>query len=160
MKDTPNRSKKMPDRKESKPLSGNKYFKSHDSFDEPHQPVSGGMVYGLVKDILLATKVAQAAKQAHLGVHNFDKAEPLLEHAKTHKPSLVILDWDGCEAEAFKVLKEMNQNADLTDVTNVGYLSGAKTALAEEARRAGCRRVYAKTEFLRQLQMIVARCLS
>ena len=140
-------------------MSSRHDYKPHSFFEGPAEKQAlGGVVYGLLKDILIAMKIAQAAKQTHKGNHNFDKAETLLEHAKAHKPVLLILDWDTCEAEAFKVLKEMNQNADLKGVANVGFLSGSKETLREEARRAGCHRVYQKTEFMRELPMIVARC--
>src|SRR5436190_11657756 len=81
----------------------------------------GGAVLGLVSNILFATKIAQAAKHCHLSVHNFDRAQPLVEHAKEKPPLLVILDWDGCEAEAYKVLKEIQANADLKTVAAIGY---------------------------------------
>ena len=124
---------------------------------EPGGVRSGGAVYGLVKDLLVATRIAQAAKHCHLTVHNFDKAEPLLAHAREHTPRLVILDWDGCEAESFKVLKEMRENADLKSVPNAGYLSQSKSMVREEARRAGCHRVYTKSEFMHDLEMLMTR---
>lgn len=123
-------------------------------------PHAGGIVYGLVKDLLVATKIAQAAKHCHLAVHNFDKAEPLVLHAKERKPMLVILDWDGCEAEAFKVLKEMSGNADLKRVPSMGYLSHSKSAVRDEAQRAGCHRVYTKTEFMHDLEVLITRYAS
>lgn len=138
-----------------------RYRNFHDPLGAGLTPArSAGIIYGLLKDISTASKIAQAAKLANLESHNFDQAGALLSHAKERKPVLVILDWDSCEAEAFKVLKEMNQNADLRGVTNVGYLSGSKTVLMEEARRAGCHRVYQKTEFLRELTLIAARSAS
>lgn len=142
-------------------MNSNHYTKPYDAFDDfqdPDKTAKNGIVYGLLKDIHVATKIAQAAKVANLNTHNFDRAEALMTRAKELKPRLVILDWDACEAEAFKVLKEMNQNADLKGVTNVGYLSGAKPVLMEEARRAGCHRVYQKTEFMKELPIITARC--
>lgn len=117
----------------------------------------GGTVYGLVKDILVATRIAQACKHSRLAVHNFDRADALVAHAKNQMPLLVILDWDGCEAEAFKVLKEMMGNADLKRVPNLGYLSQSKQMVRDEARRAGCHRVYTKTEFMHDLEVLIAR---
>lgn len=140
-------------------MSPNRYSKSYDSFEnEPEAHGKKGVVYGLLKDIAMAGKISQAAKLADLSTHNFDRAETLLACAKDCAPKLLILDWDACEAEAFKVLNEMRKNADLKGVTNVGYLSGSKTVLVEEARRAGCHRVYQKTEFLRELTLLTARC--
>jgi len=120
----------------------------------------GGAVYGLVSNLLAAAKMAQAAKRCHLDIHNFDKAAPLLERAKQKRPSLVIVDWDGCEAEGFKVLKELAQNADLKGVPVAGYVSQAKASVKEEAQRAGCHRVYPKTEFMKSIETLLARYAS
>lgn len=117
----------------------------------------GGTVYGLVSNLLFASKIAQSAKHSHLSIHNFDKAAPLLEHAKKRRPSLVVIDWDGCEAEGFNLLKQFRENVDLKGVPVVGYVSHTKTALKDEAQRAGCQRVYAKSEFTRILDDLLAR---
>ena len=117
----------------------------------------GGSVFGLVSNLLVASKIAQSGKQHHLSVHNFDKAEALLAHARAKAPALILLDWDGCEAEAFKVLKEISAEERLKKIPTVGYLSQTKAPLKEEAQRAGCHRVYAKTEFLRSLDELMTR---
>lgn len=127
-------------------------------YDNMAEQRRGGSLFGLISNIQVATRIAQSAKHCHLGVHNFDNSAKLVEHAKLTPPMLIILDWDGCEAESFKVLKELSGNADLKSVPVVGYLSsGTKTPLLDEARRAGCLRVYPKSEFLRELDLIVAR---
>jgi len=46
----------------------------------------GGTVFGLVRSLFFATKIAEAAKHCHLGVHNFDHANALIEHAKQKHP--------------------------------------------------------------------------
>lgn len=122
-------------------------------------PQAGRIFYGLLKDIQVATKVAQAVKLCKGTVHNFDRSQPLIEHMKTRKPVMVLLDWDGCEAEGFKVLKEMRENADLKSVPSIGYVSGSKPLVREEAQRAGCLRVYLKTEWMQDLPGILARYL-
>ncbi len=117
----------------------------------------GGAVFGLVSNLLFASKIAQSAKHHHLGAHNFDKADPLLEHAKARPPMLVILDWDGCEREAFKVLKAFREDKALQAIPVVGYLSHTKIELKKEAETAGCLRVYTKSEFTRVLDDLVIR---
>ena len=122
-----------------------------------HGVLKGGVVFGLVTDLLMATRIAKAAKQCRLGVHNFDNAEALIGHAREKKPLLIILDWDTREAESFKVLKELGSDADLKGVAAVGYVSGSRENLKEEARRAGCLRIYGKTELTRDLEYLLAR---
>lgn len=119
-----------------------------------------GMVYGLLRDVLIATKIAQSAKHAHLAVHHFDEAAPLVEHVRKKIPCLVILDWDACESEAYKVLKELRQSADFKGVPVVGYVSRSKRATQEEAQRSGCDRVYFKSEFMKNLDDLWVRYAS
>jgi len=88
----------------------------------------GGAVFGLISNLLFASKIAQSAKHSHSGVHNFDKADALLEHAKAKPPFLVILDWDGCEAEAFKLLKVFQRDEAFKKIPTVGYLSHVQAA--------------------------------
>lgn len=130
---------------------------SRENFSAEQTIQRGGAVYALVANILMATRIAQAAKHCHLSVHNFDKAAALMTHALQKAPILVVLDWDACEAEAFKVLKEMGTNADLKGVPVIGFISQSKAVVKEEARRAGCHRVYTKTEFQQELEMLLTR---
>lgn len=118
---------------------------------------AGPLILSLLSALPLATKVAKAAKEFHARVHNCDRADLLVRHAAQEKPLFVILDWDGCEAEAFRVLKEFGLHEDLRKVPLVGFLSDNKQALKEEAQRTGCDRVYSKTEFFRNLNELFVR---
>ena len=120
----------------------------------------GGSVYGLISNLVLAAKLAQSAKHCHLGIHNFDKAADLAARAKQKLPILVVLDWEGREAEAFSLLKAFSGDPDLRGVPVIGCVPQEKGALKEEARRAGCLRVYLKSEFHRSLNDILLRYAS
>lgn len=124
------------------------------NFEEKPKP----LFFGLSKDLNVATRLAKSAKVCQVAVHNFDRAENLLGRLKEDRPFLLLLDWDTCEAEAFKVLKEIRTNADFKSVPVLGYLSsGIKNQVREEAVRAGCHRVYTKTDFLKELDLLLAR---
>jgi DNA-binding response OmpR family regulator len=118
---------------------------------------SGGWVMGLVADMNFAARIAKTAKQYGMNIHNCDRAEILISHAGKNRPLFVVLDWDGCESEAFKVLKEFAANADLRKVPVVGCLSSSKAGLKPVAEKAGCDRVYFKTEFFRVLSELFIR---
>ena len=120
-----------------------------------------GAVFGLCANLHMASRVAQSAKVCRLSAHNFDRAEALLTHLRQTKPVLIVMDLDSCEAEAFKVLKELRQNAEFKGVATIGAVSsGANNPVKEEAQRAGCHRAYTKTEFLKDLDLILARYVS
>jgi len=123
------------------------------------QPLSRGKgpVFGLIGDLFYASKIAQLAKHYHLDIHNSDSSESLLNHAAIKLPCIAILDWDHCEAEAFKLLRAFKSDEKLTKVPIVGYLSGARADLKREGENAGCMRIYSKIEFIRVLEDLLVR---
>ena len=114
-------------------------------------------VFGLVRDMAVAAQIAKCAAGLHIGVRNFDKAQKLIEQAVIERPFLVILDLEKCEAEAFRALKELRESADLKNVPAVGFVTQAKAMVKPEAEKAGCSRVYMKTEFSRELANLITR---
>ncbi len=114
-------------------------------------------VFALVGDMAAATQIAKCAAGFHIRVRNFDKAEKLVEQAAIEKPFLVILDLEKCEAEAFRALNELRKNADLKSVPAVGFVTQTKVMVKPEAEKAGCSRVYMKTEFGRELSNLITR---
>jgi len=114
-------------------------------------------VFALVADMAAATQIVKCAAGLHVGVRNFDGAERLVAQAVAEHPFLVILDLEKREAEAFRVLNELHKNADLKDIPAVGFVTQAKVMVKPEAEKAGCSRVYMKTEFGRELTDLIAR---
>jgi DNA-binding NtrC family response regulator len=104
-----------------------------------------------------ATQVVKCAAGLHIGVRNFDGAEKLIAQAAIERPFLVILDLEKREAEAFRVLNELHGNADLKGIPVVGFVTQEKVTIKPEAEKAGCFRVYMKTEFGRELPDLIAR---
>jgi DNA-binding response OmpR family regulator len=124
---------------------------------EPIVAKPGAVVYALVKDMNVAVQVVKCASRFGLKARNFDKADKLLESASTEKPFLVVLDFEHCEAEAYKTLKNLRENADSKGVPLVGFVTQARSAVKSEAEAAGCDRVYFKTEFNRELPNFIMR---
>jgi len=114
-------------------------------------------VYGLVADVSWATRIAKACKACHVTVRNSDKAESLLRDAQAQAPVLFILDWDHCEAEAFKLLKGLADDALTGKIPAVGFSGSKRDDLKQEAMKAGCLRVYGRSEFSRDIETILAR---
>lgn len=104
-----------------------------------------------------ATQIVKCGAGLHIGVRNFDRAEKLVGQAVAERPFLVILDLEKCEAEGFRALNELRKNADLKGIPVVGFVTQAKGMLKPEAEKAGCSRVYMKTEFGRELPNLIAR---
>lgn len=115
------------------------------------------VVYGLVGDINFATKIAKTAKEFSLSVCNSDKAESLLKLAKERTPKFVILDLEKCEREAFLLLKKFREDEILNKIPVIGCLFGNGVMAKDEAQRAGCAKVYMKTELNREWEYIWTR---
>lgn len=114
-------------------------------------------VYALVRDMGTAMQIVKNAEALHLSARNFDKAQTLIECLKAEKSFLVILDFEKCEAESFQALNELRQNADLKSIPVVGFVTQTKAPVKSEAEKAGCLRVYMKTEFVKGLSGLIAR---
>jgi len=114
-------------------------------------------VFALVADMKAATQIVKCAAGLHIGVRNFDNAEKLVAQAAIERPFLVILDFEKREAEAFRALNELHKNVDLKSVPAVGFVTQEKVMVKPEAEKAGCFRVYMKTEFGRELPDLIAR---
>lgn len=118
---------------------------------------TGRSVFALVADMVAATQIVKCAAGLHVGVRNFDNAEKLAAQAAMERPFLLILDLEKRESEAFRVLNEWHKNADLKNVPVVGFVTQSKVLVKPEAEKAGCYRVYMKTEFGRELPDLIAR---
>ena len=119
--------------------------------------VSNRKVYALVNDMAVAERIVKYAVLLHVTARNFDRAQALIDNARKEKPFLVILDFEKCEAEAFQTLKELHESADLKGVPVIGFATQAKVMVKPEAEKAGCFRVYMKTEFGKELPDLIAR---
>ncbi|MFA5167017.1 MAG: hypothetical protein WC530_00645 [Candidatus Omnitrophota bacterium] len=114
-------------------------------------------VFALVADMTTATQIVKCAAGLHIGAKNFDNAERLVAQVAIERPFLVILDFEKREAEAFRALNELHKNADLQGTPVVGFVTQAKVMVKPEAEKAGCFRVFMKTEFGRELPDLIAR---
>lgn len=113
----------------------------------------------LVSDMTVAAKIVKSAQSNHLQIRNFDRAEKFSQFALEKSPSMVILDFDTREADAFEILKTFRANADLSHVPVIGFVSKTKEALKREAETAGCLRVFFRTDFFAGLSDLWIRYL-
>lgn len=114
-------------------------------------------VYALVSDLFFATKIVKTAQAVGLEARAFDSASRLLEASKEREPTLVILDCQGLEREAFQLLTEFRSDPRLSNIPQVGYLSHGARELKREMQEAGCGQVYAKSEFVKELENLLLR---
>src|SRR3989338_8010166 len=87
---------------------------------------AGGVVYGLLKDLFMATRIAKQAQHCHLGVHHFDEAAKLVEHCRHKLPAVILMDFDQCEREAYRALSDLRKDPALAKIPAVGFVSREK----------------------------------
>ena len=116
-------------------------------------------IYLLANDLFFATKVVKAAQSIGLEARAFDTAERLLQASREKEPALVIIDCGGLEKQAFQVLDAFRRDTGLSKVPRIGYLSHSVKELEREMRTAGCNQVYTKTQFTKELEVLLARSL-
>ncbi len=114
-------------------------------------------VYALVADLFFATKIVKTAQSLALEARAFDTAERLIQAAKEKEPSVVLLDCQGLEKEAFRVLDSFRSEPSLSKVPRIGYLYHGAQELKRDMRNAGCEQVFTKSEFTKGLENILAR---
>ena len=116
-------------------------------------------IYILVNDLFFATKIVKTAQALALEARAFDTAGRLFEASKAKEPSLVIMDCGGLEKQAFQLLDQFRNDAQLSKVPRIGYLSHGARVLEREMRTAGCHQVYTKFEFTKELEILLARSM-
>lgn len=114
-------------------------------------------VYMLVNDIFFATKIVKTAQSMGLEVRAFDTADRLIQTSKEKEPALVMMDCQGLEKEAYRLLEEFRSDGALSKVPVIGYLSHVAKDLKREMQSAGCVHVYAKSEFSKELENLLVR---
>lgn len=118
---------------------------------------SGRWVAAFVGSMPVATRIVKAAQQCGLQVRTFDHIEPLLKCCAEKRPEVIFMDWDLLEAKCYELLRLIRDLEDWNRISLIGYVSQKKAQLMGEAQRAGCDRVYAKTAFLAEIELLIAR---
>lgn len=114
-------------------------------------------VYALVNNIFFATKIVKTTQALGLEARAFDASERLCEASRAKEPCLVLMDCEGLEKEAFRVLEEFRSDEKLSRVPRVGYLSHTAQDLRREVLSAGATQVYSRSEFSKGLENLLMR---
>ena len=113
-------------------------------------------VLGAVEDLLFKSKISETASR--LGIEAAFPRSPkkLLGALRESPPDLLILDLNSARFEPLTLLRDVESDEALREVSTVGFLSHVQKDLAVAAREAGCDRVVARSAFTRDLPKILA----
>jgi len=110
-------------------------------------------VLALVDDLFFQAKIMEVARHAGVELSCFTAAEALVAEAQSEAPGLVIVDLNA-RANALGAIEQLAAG---NSVPVVAFLSHVQVDLAERARRAGCTEVMPRSQFSRDLPVILAR---
>ena len=114
------------------------------------------MILGAVEDLLFKSKISETASQLGIEASFPRSPKKLLDALRESPPDLLVLDLNSARFEPLALLRDVNADEALHDVSTVGFLSHVQKDLAIAAREAGCDRIVARSAFTRDLPEILA----
>jgi PleD family two-component response regulator len=113
-------------------------------------------VLAVLSDLFFSVKINDAAKRAGMTVEFVKDEHDVLIKAKL-KPSLIIFDLNFESVDPLGLITKLKNNAELKDISVIGYLSHVQGELKQKAHETGCDMVLARSAFSQNLQQIMKR---
>jgi PleD family two-component response regulator len=113
-------------------------------------------VLAVLSDLFFSVKINDAAKRAGMTVEFVKDEHDVLIKAKA-KPSLIIFDLNFESVDPLGLITKLKNNAELKDISVIGYLSHVQGELKQKAHETGCDMVLARSAFSQNLQQILKR---
>lgn len=112
-----------------------------------------GRVLALVDDLFFRAKLVETARHTGVELACFATPDDLVEEALAHPPALVVVDLNG----AHNPLHAVERLAPGNSMPLIAFVSHVQKDLAERARLAGCTEVMPRSQFSKELPVILAR---
>jgi DNA-binding NarL/FixJ family response regulator len=109
-------------------------------------------IVALVDDLFFQSKMLEVARQLSVSLETKPTAATFLEAVGKASPKLIILDLNARD-KPLDALRQLNPASNPTRI--IAYLSHVQTALAEEAKAAGCAEVMPRSKFTQNLPAIL-----
>jgi CheY-like chemotaxis protein len=123
-------------------------------------PRAGGVVtrrvLAAVEDLLFRSKISETADQVGVEAAFPRSPKKLLEALRASPPDLLVLDLNSARFEPLELLRIVNSDSALRNVSTVGFLSHVQGDLALAARESGCDRVMARSAFVENLPRVLS----
>ncbi len=113
-------------------------------------------VLAVVSDLFFSVKINDAAKRAGMSVEFVKDEHEVLTKAKS-KPSLIIFDLNFESVNPLDIITKLKSNAELKNISVIGYLSHVQGELKQKAHETGCDMVLARSAFSQNLPQILKR---
>ena len=113
-------------------------------------------VLAAVEDLLFRSKISETAQAVGVEAAFPRSPKKLLDELRASPPDLLVLDLNSSRFEPLELLRIVESDDALREVSTVGFLSHVQGDLALAAREAGCDRVMARSAFVENLPRIVS----
>ena len=113
-------------------------------------------VLAVVSDLFFSVKINDAAKRAGMSVEFIKDEHEVLVKAHAH-PTLIIFDLNFESVNPLEIITKLKSNAELKDISVIGFLSHVQGELKQRAHETGCDMVLARSAFSQNLQQILKR---
>jgi len=108
-----------------------------------------------VPDLLLQSRILDAAKRLGVTTVVADGGQDVLDKGRAEPPGLIILDLESPKVAAGKVLPKLRADAALCATPTLGFYSHVDKALAERMVQAGCDRALPRGQFVEKLDELL-----
>lgn len=115
------------------------------------KPLIPRKVLSLLDNLFFAAKINQAAARASVQTIYAKTPSQALELARAECPSQIIVDLDAAKCSPLEFITELKNDPDLQVIPTLGFVSHINTDLQQQARKAGCDQVMARSAFDRNL---------
>jgi PleD family two-component response regulator len=113
-------------------------------------------VLAAVEDLLFRSKISETAQAVGVEAAFPRSPKKLLDELRASPPDLLVLDLNSSRFEPLELLRIVESDDALREVSTVGFLSHVQGDLALAAREAGCDRVMARSAFVENLPRIIS----
>ena len=110
----------------------------------------------VVEDLIFLSKIQQTAKLLGVEVEPVDPRD-LPRRVAESPVRAVILDLNHRSGQALEIVRGLKSSGPTAGTPVIGFLSHVQTALASDARTAGCDVVLARSTFTRDLPQLLER---
>jgi PleD family two-component response regulator len=104
---------------------------------------------------MFTSKIRAAASQLGVDVTIARSSDAALGEMRKNAPSLVIFDLNSTRTDPLGTVAAMKQEAALSSIPTVGFVSHVQTELIDAARKAGIDNVMARSAFTMRLPDIL-----
>ncbi len=112
------------------------------------------MIVAFVDDLMLLSRVREAAKALDVEVRGMRRVPDLVEACR-HSPTVVLIDLDSARLPSTEAISALRADPDLARIPIVGFFSHVHPDRARTARDLGCSRVLPRSAFVQELPSLL-----